>query len=75
MVDTQFAEKEFRGRDPIGQRIWAGSEPQEHETDWFEIVGVVGHLNTLGPGRPSLPQIYFPTVQTIPRSMGFAVRT
>jgi predicted permease len=75
MVDTQFAEKEFRGRDPIGQRIWTGSEPPEHETDWFEIVGVVGHINTLGPGRPSHPQIYFPTVQTIPQSMGFAVRT
>ena len=75
MVDTQFAEKEFRGRDPIGQRIWTGSEPPEHATDWFEIVGVVGHINTLGPGRPSRPQIYFPTVQTIPQSMGFAVRT
>jgi predicted permease len=75
MVDTRFAEKEFRGRDPIGQRIWTGGQPPEHETDWFEIVGVVGHINLLGPGRPSRPQIYFPTVQTIPQSMGFAVRT
>jgi predicted permease len=74
MVDTQFAEKELRGRDPIGQRIWTGSEPPAHETDWLEIVGVVGHIDTLGPGWPSRPQIYFPTVQTIPQSMGFAVR-
>jgi predicted permease len=75
MVDTQFAEKEFHGWDPIGQRFWPGSRPPEHETEWYEIIGVVGHVNRLGPGRPSRPQIYFPTVQTIPQSMGFAVRT
>jgi predicted permease len=74
MVDTQFAVKEFRGRDPIGQHIWTGGEPPKRETDWMEIIGVVGHINTLGPGQPSLPQIYFPTQQTIPQSMGFAVR-
>jgi putative ABC transport system permease protein len=74
MVDTQFAEKEFRGRDPVGQRIWTGSKPPERETDWMEIIGVVGHINALGPGRPPRPKIYFPSVQTIPQSMGFAVR-
>jgi putative ABC transport system permease protein len=41
----------------------------------MEVIGVVGHINALGPGQPSRPQIYFPTVQTIPQSMGFAVRT
>jgi putative ABC transport system permease protein len=74
VVDKQFAEKEFRGRDPIGQHIWTGGAPPEHDADWMEIIGVVGHINTLGPGQPSLPQVYFPTQQTIPQSMGFAVR-
>jgi putative ABC transport system permease protein len=74
IVDTQFVEKEFRGRNPIGQLIWTGGEPPKRETDWMEIIGVVGHINTLGPGQPSLPQIYWFTQQTIPQSMGFAVR-
>jgi hypothetical protein len=74
MVDTQFAEKEFRGRNPIGQHIWTGGTPPERESDWMEIIGVVDHINTLGPGQPSLPQIYWPTQQTIPQSMGFVVR-
>jgi putative ABC transport system permease protein len=74
MIDTQFAEKEFHERDPIGQRIWTGGTPPEHEGDWMEIIGVVGHINTLGPGQPSLPQLYWFTQQTIPQSMGFAVR-
>ncbi len=74
IVDTQFAEKEFPGRNPIGQHIWTGGTPPEHEADWMEIIGVVGHINMLGPGQPSLPQLYFPTQQTIPQSMGFAVR-
>ena len=74
IVDTQFAEREFRGQDPVGQRIWTSSKPPARETDWMEIIGVVGHIDTLGPGRPSRPKIYFPTVQTIPQSMGFVVR-
>ena len=75
MVDAEFADREFRGRDPIGQHFWPGGKPPERESDWFEIIGVVGHINRLGPGHPSRPQIYYPAAQTIPRSMGFAVRT
>jgi putative ABC transport system permease protein len=74
IIDTQFAEKEFRGSDPIGQHIWTGGTPPERESDWMEIIGVVGHINTLGPGQPSLPQLYWFTQQTIPQSMGFVVR-
>jgi putative ABC transport system permease protein len=74
MIDTLFAEKAFPGRDPIGQHIWTGGTPPEHEADWMEIIGVVAHINTLGPGQPSLPQLYWFTQQTIPQSMGFAVR-
>ena len=74
LIDTQFAEKEFHGRDPIGQHIWTGGTSPERESDWMEIIGVVDHINTLGPGQPSLPQLYWFTQQTIPQSMGFAVR-
>jgi hypothetical protein len=74
IIDTLFADKEFRGRNPIGQHIWTGGTPPQHDADWMEIIGVVGHINTLGPGQPSLPQVHFPIQQTIPQSMGFAVR-
>ncbi len=72
IVDTQFAEKEFpEGSD---RRACEREAPAGAEADSNEIIGVVGQIDMLGPGQPSLPQLYFPTQQTMPRSMGSAVR-
>jgi putative ABC transport system permease protein len=74
IVDMMFAEREFPGQNPLGQRIFPGINLPENP-DWFEIVGVVNHINRLGPGQPSRPQIYFAAEQWAPNSVNFAVRT
>jgi len=75
IVDTKFAEKEFPGKNPIGERIYTGSEPPENEAAWSQIIGVVTHINTLGPLQASRPQLYFSHKQVMIDSLQFVVRT
>jgi predicted permease len=75
IVDTMFVEREFHGQNPLGQRFFTGNRPPQNESAWFEIVGVVSHINRLGPGQSSRPQVYFTTAQWTPNSVNFVVRT
>jgi hypothetical protein len=70
-----FVEREFHGRNPLGQRFFSGIRPPQNESDWMEIVGVVSHINRLGPGRSSRPEVYFATAQWTPNSVNFVMRT
>ncbi len=75
IVDTTFAQREFPGESPIGQHIYPGAQPPQDEAGWSEIVGVVSHVNSLGPAQLSRPQIYFPNTQAGLDALRFVVRT
>jgi putative ABC transport system permease protein len=62
LISKAFAERYFPDQDPLGQRItW--SDPEDPDTVWSTIVGVVG--NTRLEGLDSMPRIeaYQPMAQ------------
>jgi len=75
IVDTLFAEKYFHGQDPIGKRFAYGAKPPAKDSDWLQIVGVVGHIRNYGLNEPTREQTYLPYTQNVPGGMAFAVRT
>jgi predicted permease len=75
IVDTVFAEKNFKGRNPIGQRIAHGGLLPTKDSDWREIIGVVGHIQNYGLGRTTREQNYVPHQQVSSSDVAFAIRT
>lgn len=64
VIDTVFAQKYFRGKDPVGQSITFG-----WPAPWgpCTIVGVVGHVKHWGlgsPGTSTEAQSYYPLYQS-----------
>jgi hypothetical protein len=58
IVDEAFALQVFGTTDAVGKRIRLS-----FNTDWREIVGVVGHIRNNTPEEDSRPQVYFPITQ------------
>jgi predicted permease len=75
IIDTAFAEKHFKGQDPIGRRFVYGSRPPQDGKDWLTIVGVVAHIQNYGLGQPTREQSYVPHTQDVPSGLTFAFRT
>ena len=75
IVDTVFVEKNLHGQDPLGRRLAYGNKPPEKESDWMQIVGVVGHIRNFGIRGATREQTYVPFTQSIPSSATFALRT
>jgi putative ABC transport system permease protein len=59
VLDERLAEREFSGRDPIGQPLWVRG--MEGDTLRAEIVGVVEYAPQ-GDHRDARPTMYFPRV-------------
>ena len=60
MVNEAFVRRYLPGANPLGRRI------RQHtgQTNWVEIVGVVGDVKDSGLGRNTQPAIYQPFTQT-----------
>ncbi len=74
VVNRALAEKYFRGKDPVGQRIYVTTLahiPQPLANPWFEIVGVVSDFKNRGLRQPAAPEIFVP--YTVAALGGFAV--
>jgi predicted permease len=61
VVNEALVRAEFRGVDPIGERIRFAREPAE--TGWMTIVGVVGDVKHLGLDQPQEATVYVPYAQ------------
>lgn len=59
IVNEALARASFGNEDPIGHRIQCGLDNLQFMT----IVGVVSHVKTYGPARPTQPEIYMPYEQ------------
>jgi putative ABC transport system permease protein len=56
IISQAMARRYWRGRDPIGDRVWFdGTEPKEH---WLTIVGVAGDVLESGLTQPAPPIAY-----------------
>ncbi|MDX2262535.1 MAG: ABC transporter permease [Gemmatimonadales bacterium] len=58
VINKTMAEREFRGVDPIGQRITLGGNRE------YTIIGVVGDVRQVGLDRDVLPEMHLPARAT-----------
>lgn len=75
IVDTMFVEKYFHGQNPLGKRFAYGDKPPDKESDWMQIVGVVGHIQNFGLRASTREQTYVAFTQNVPTGATFALRT
>lgn len=58
LVNKTMAEKFWPGQDPIGKRFGQGTD----RSQWFEVVGVVGDIKSLGLARQT-PYEFYRTIE------------
>ena len=73
VINETLAAKIFPNDNPIGKRITFGR--QGNNTDWYEVVGVVGDVKHYGLDQPTPMQTYEPFTQQTCSSMALVVRT
>jgi predicted permease len=77
IVNQAFADKLFRGQDPIGKRVaWTGDVLRftPFSGDWRTIVGVVGNTRDGGLDAEFPPSMYMPFAQELAIGGGLVVR-
>ena len=71
IIDRTFAQRFFRGQDPVGKHLQVPDSTQSPR----EIVGVVGAVLDTGLDQQPQPTIYFPSLQSPNQTMSLVVRT
>jgi putative ABC transport system permease protein len=74
IVNRTLAERFFAGRSPLGQRLTFG-DPENPETPWWTIVGVVNDTRIEGMRDAPYSQIYRPYAQAGGGNMIVLLRT
>jgi predicted permease len=71
LVNTAMAEKFWPGQDPIGKRFGQGND----RSTWFEVVGVIGNMRSMGLARTSPYEFYRTIDQNTFNAMTIVIRT
>jgi len=71
LINQVMADKFWPGQDPIGKRFGQGND----RTAWYEVVGVIGSVRSLGLTRNSPYEFYRTIDQASFGSMAVVVRT
>jgi putative ABC transport system permease protein len=74
VVDTEMVRQWWPDEDPIGKRITFG-DPLSDDSDYFTVVGVVGHMKNLGLDASPRLQLYFPYRQVGANQTTLFIRT
>jgi putative ABC transport system permease protein len=74
VVDEQMVRRFWPNENPIGKRLAFGAAEGE-ETEWMEVVGVVGHVRQQGLDDDAHVQLYLPYRQQGGGGMAVMVRT
>ena len=74
IIDQTYAERYFRG-DPIGKRITVDPQPDQRDSVWVTIVGVVAHTAHEALDGPRRIQYYFPYAQQPGANVVMAIGT
>ncbi|HEV7473375.1 MAG TPA: ABC transporter permease, partial [Pyrinomonadaceae bacterium] len=75
IVNQAFAKKFFPNEDPVGKRIKPGISTLADETDWREIVGVVGDVRNRNLSSELRAGYFVPQAQVPFNQMTIIVRT
>jgi putative ABC transport system permease protein len=73
LVNETFAREHFPGEDPVGQLI-AFDRVATPESQWFEIVGIVGDQHQESPGIPPGAEVFENRNQDWARTSWFLIR-
>jgi putative ABC transport system permease protein len=73
MVNRSLAEREWKGRSPVGQRIQL--QLPGSAGPWVTIVGVVNDVRQGAPDQPTLPEFYVSYRLLAGQQMSLVVRT
>jgi predicted permease len=73
VVNRAFADKYFRGQDPLGRRIRRGGLTST--APWMTIVGIIPNLFSGNPDEPRAPAYYVPLAQNHMNFVSMAART
>jgi predicted permease len=71
LINQAMADKFWPGQDPIGKRFGQGSD----RTKWYEVVGVIGSIRSMGLTRSSPFEFYRTIDQASFGSMAVVIRT
>jgi putative ABC transport system permease protein len=74
VVDETFAQRFWPGQSPIGKRLRLSGRPDGVD-EWLSVVGVVGHVRSLGLDAESREQVYTPFFQSPVPFVAVALRT
>ena len=74
VVNEAFVARYYPAVDPIGRRYTYGN-PQDTDTQWIEIVGVVRDARRSGLALPSRPESYLPHGQATTAGLTYVVRS
>jgi predicted permease len=74
LVNQELARRMWPGEHPVGKRLKLGP-PEDAESPWLEVRGVVGDNRHFGLGRPVIPTLYEPFARAQHSNMTFVVRT
>jgi putative ABC transport system permease protein len=72
---NEAAADNFAGENPVGKRIGFGATDRNGQPVWFEIVGIVSNVRSLGLEEQPPPEVYFSAYQDSFSEMSFVVRT
>ena len=76
MVNRTLAEREWKGRSPVGQRIQlVDGARRGFGGPWVTIVGVVKDVRQGAPDQPPLPEFYLSFRLVAGQQMSLVVRT
>jgi predicted permease len=75
MVNQAFADKYFRGQNPLGQRIQVRLGDDVMNDPMRQVVGVIGNVKALGLTAASEPEYYLPYAQTVVTNPYLVIRT
>jgi putative ABC transport system permease protein len=74
VINESMAQKHWPGEDPVGRRIGTNRRSPTGPT-WWEVVGVVGNVRSLGLDREEPPAFYIAHAQRPARRMSVVMRT
>ena len=73
IIDEVLANKYWPGENAVGKRVGRGVTANGPE--WWDVVGVVGHVMQNSPKDDEHTQLYRPFTQQAQTQLGFAIRT
>jgi putative ABC transport system permease protein len=71
LINHAMAEKFWPGKDPIGKRFGQGKDTAK----WYEVVGVLSDVRSLGLARSSPYEFYRSVEESLVRGMTVVIRT